>query len=124
MLRNGLRAGVSVGVLLAMLLPRHGAASLDLGYRGWGISIGNAKRVTGVRINGVDRHVERVNGLNLTLWNPHKNPRAAFNGAPPSASSGRKPDTCTAWPSAAWAPQPASASGVWQPGASASAPRS
>jgi hypothetical protein len=57
------------------------AASLDLTYRHVGISLGNAPRVIGLRVNGVDADVRRVDGLNLTLWNPRPSPEATFNGA-------------------------------------------
>lgn len=56
------------------------AQSLDIALAGYGLSIGNSKRITGIRINAVDRHVEEINGLNLTLWNPGENPDAAYNG--------------------------------------------
>jgi hypothetical protein len=69
-------------VLLSVLLPVHGtkAQSLDIALAGHGLSVGNSKRITGVRLNAVDRHVEEINGLNLTLWNPGQSPDAVFNG--------------------------------------------
>jgi hypothetical protein len=69
-------------VLLSILLPVHGtkAQSLDIALAGYGLSVGNSKRITGVRLNAVDRHVEEINGLNVTLWNPGENPDAVFNG--------------------------------------------
>ena len=69
-------------VFLLAALPgaRSAAASLDLTYRDVGISLGNAPRVIGLRINGVDAEVRRVDGLNLTLWNPRPSPMASFNG--------------------------------------------
>jgi hypothetical protein len=42
--------------------------SVDLGVNGVGLSLGNSIRWTGLRINLRDRYVERVNGINLTLW--------------------------------------------------------
>jgi len=56
------------------------ADSLDLAVNGYGLSFGNSKRLTGIRINAVDRDVERINGVNLTLWTPGQNPDAQFNG--------------------------------------------
>src|SRR5690606_41160977 len=44
--------------------------SLDLGIARYGVSFGNSSRWTGVRINWSDRDVQRVDGLNLTLWRP------------------------------------------------------
>ena len=46
------------------------AQSLDLGYAGTGISLGNSKNWTGLRINLRDHQAETLRGLNLTLWNP------------------------------------------------------
>lgn len=57
----------------------HRAVNLTVG--GVGVSIGNSRRVTGIRINAVDHQVERVNGLNLTLWVPKRNPELVVNGA-------------------------------------------
>ncbi|KPL03580.1 MAG: hypothetical protein AMJ73_06155, partial [candidate division Zixibacteria bacterium SM1_73] len=56
------------------------ASSLDITYRGYGISIGNSKRINGMRLNLVDSGVERINGLNLTFWKPKDNPYAVMNG--------------------------------------------
>ena len=81
MSKRRLPSASRLGLLLVALLCEQGWASLDLEYRGWGISLGNARQINGVRINGIDRKVESVNGLNLTLWNPDKSPRAVFNGA-------------------------------------------
>lgn len=36
-----------------------------------GVSIGDSKRVTGLRLNARDRHMRRVNGVNATLWAPY-----------------------------------------------------
>jgi len=56
------------------------ASSLDITYKGTGISFGNSKRINGVRFNLVDHEVEKVNGLNLTFWKPKDNPSAVMNG--------------------------------------------
>jgi hypothetical protein len=55
--------------------------AVDLTVGGVGVSIGNSRRVTGIRINAVDHQVEQVNGLNLTLWVPRRNPELVVNGA-------------------------------------------
>lgn len=44
--------------------------SLNLMIHETGIAFGHAPRVNGIRINLQDRYLERVNGLNLTLWSP------------------------------------------------------
>lgn len=58
--------------------PRHQA--LNLTVNDYGISFGNSRRTNGLRINLTDNGLERVNGLNLTLWRPHDNPGAVVNG--------------------------------------------
>jgi len=73
---------IILSIALLILLETHTARaqSLDIALDGYGLSIGNSSRFTGLRINAVDRQVERINGLNLTLWNPGKNPDAVYNG--------------------------------------------
>ena len=61
--------------------PPANHAALDLTAGGVGVSLGNSRRVTGVRVNLVDHQVERVNGLNVTLWIPKSNPDFVVNGA-------------------------------------------
>jgi hypothetical protein len=46
------------------------AGSFGLTSNDYGISFGNAPIVHGLRINIVDRNVERVDGINLTFWVP------------------------------------------------------
>jgi hypothetical protein len=46
--------------------------SLDLTIRNYGLSVGNAPRVNGVRLNYRDRGLVRVNGVNATLWRPRE----------------------------------------------------
>lgn len=46
------------------------AQSLDLTVSDYGLSIGDSRRVNGIRLNFRDRRMERVNGMNLTLWEP------------------------------------------------------
>jgi len=57
------------------------SSSLDIAIKGYGLSIGNSKKINGIRINLVDSNVERINGLNITLWKPKRNPDAVINGA-------------------------------------------
>jgi len=56
---------------LAPLAPAQDHRSLDLTIRNYGLSFGNAPRINGLRFNYRDRGLERVNGLNLTLWRPY-----------------------------------------------------
>jgi hypothetical protein len=60
--------------------PRSESHSLDIAINDVGISIGNSRRLTGLRLNWRDAGVEHVNGINLTLWSPGENPRAEVNG--------------------------------------------
>jgi hypothetical protein len=51
------------------------AASLDLAVGGTGLSLGDSRGIRGVRINLVDRRLERVVGVNVTLlsaWGPRR----------------------------------------------------
>jgi hypothetical protein len=54
--------------------------ALTLGAGGVGLTLGNSRTATGIRINLVDHQVERVTGLNLTLWKPRKNPDLVVTG--------------------------------------------
>ena len=54
--------------------------SLDLAIRHVGISIGNSRELTGIRLNWRDEDVTRVSGINVTLWSPGANPRASISG--------------------------------------------
>ncbi|MBD3334971.1 MAG: hypothetical protein GF355_05600 [Candidatus Eisenbacteria bacterium] len=73
-------AGWVMTALLAVCGPAAGAESLDLGVSGYGISLGNSRSFNGLRINAVDDHVQRVNGINLTLWRAKDNDGAEMNG--------------------------------------------
>jgi len=73
-----LRGGVLLLALL-MVLPA-GAQSLDLTVRDTGISIGDSEEVTGLRINFRDRAMQRVRGINATVWTPRERPGGKVNG--------------------------------------------
>ena len=47
------------------------AQGLDLTVNHVGIAIGDVPRVTGLRLNFRDRSLERVNGMNVTIWSPY-----------------------------------------------------
>lgn len=57
-----------------------GGSSLDLGISGVGISFGNSPRWTGLRLNWRDRYLERVDGVNITLWKPGGHVGGSVNG--------------------------------------------
>ena len=54
--------------------------SLDIAINHVGISIGNSRRLTGIRLNWRDAGLEYVNGINFTLWAPGQNPKGSVNG--------------------------------------------
>jgi hypothetical protein len=67
--------------VLALLAPAVAAAqSADIGVSGVGVSIGNSAEWTGVRLNIRDDGVRRVDGVNITLWKPGRNPEFRMNG--------------------------------------------
>jgi hypothetical protein len=59
------------GALLCLAAPLS-AQSLDLTVDGVGLSIGDSREVTGLRINFRDRRMERVDGINVTVWTPYE----------------------------------------------------
>lgn len=71
---------ISFFFLMVLHSPGLRAQSLDLAINNYGISLGNSRQFNGLRINFRDRHVERVNGINLTLWRAKENKQAKING--------------------------------------------
>ena len=57
-----------------------GGSSLDLGISGVGLSFGSAPRWTGLRFNWRDKYLERIDGLNVTLWKPGEQVGGSVNG--------------------------------------------
>ena len=51
------------------------AQSLDLTVNNTGLSIGDSRFVRGVRLNFRDRNLERVDGINATIWYPYDDAR-------------------------------------------------
>jgi hypothetical protein len=67
---------VRLTVLALLLVPAAlPAQSLDLTINNTGISIGDSRVVHGVRINFRDRNMERVDGINATIWTPYDDAR-------------------------------------------------
>ena len=54
--------------------------SLDLAIQGNGISIGDSRKTNGIRLNFRDRNLEHVNGINMTIWQPHEPARGIVRG--------------------------------------------
>jgi hypothetical protein len=66
-------ASIAALFLIAVAFaPSLYAQSLDIPSKTWGISFGNSKSFTGLRFNFRDYQVERVTGVNFTLWAPRK----------------------------------------------------
>ncbi|HVD61214.1 MAG TPA: hypothetical protein VNC11_10125, partial [Gemmatimonadaceae bacterium] len=61
-------------------VPHLAAQSLDLTVHDVGLSIGDSRRVTGLRLNYRDRRMERVDGVNITLWSPYRDNHGVVNG--------------------------------------------
>lgn len=62
--------------------------ALNLTIKGFGLSIGNSARLNGLRINFQDYQLERVNGVNLTLWTPEEPLGGTVNGLAVGAAPG------------------------------------
>jgi hypothetical protein len=76
---NGMKKYLLLPILLLLVcVPVVHAQSLDIPIKGYGFSFGNSKNFTGLRFNIVDKEVEQINGLNLSLWN--KDNKGDFNG--------------------------------------------
>ena len=69
--RSILRAVIPVA-FSGVALP---AQSLDLMIDNTGLSIGDSRIVRGVRLNFRDRSMERVDGINATIWTPYEDAR-------------------------------------------------
>ena len=54
--------------------------SLDLTVGGVGISIGDSRRVNGLRINYRDSRLDEVNGINATIWTPFRRGHGDITG--------------------------------------------
>ncbi|MEI6739412.1 MAG: hypothetical protein WCK74_03790 [Gemmatimonadaceae bacterium] len=73
-LRRAVPAVLALGVLSTSAAAQERAPeraqALDLTVDGVGLSLGNSRGVTGVRINWRDTRLERVTGANVTGWMP------------------------------------------------------
>jgi hypothetical protein len=59
--------------------PR-GQWHIGITYHDYGVTIGNAARTNGLRINFQDAELERVNGVNVTIWKPVEPLSGTVNG--------------------------------------------
>ena len=80
-MRNRLTAVITaLSALVAVPAHAQRARSVDLTVNDVGLSIGDSRRVTGLRLNYRDRNLERVNGINATLWMPYEDMRGVVRG--------------------------------------------
>src|SRR6476659_9050540 len=76
-----LRATLAFLCTLSAIPEFIGAQSLDLLTPNHvGVSIGDSRRITGVRINFRDRRMEEVNGVNITVWTPYEVNKGVVRG--------------------------------------------
>jgi len=68
-----------IGLLLRPAAATAQGRSLDLAVRGYGLSFGDSEVFTGLRFNYRDRFLERMNGINVTLWRPYDNVGSTVN---------------------------------------------
>jgi hypothetical protein len=70
----------AIAPLVANPAAAQSSHSLDLTINDVGLSIGDSRRVTGLRINFRDRRMEEVNGINATIWMPYEEDRGTVRG--------------------------------------------
>lgn len=63
---------VCVGLGLVASAARAQEPGLKLALGDFGIGIGDVPRIDGLRLNYRDRHLERVRGVNVTIWVPYE----------------------------------------------------
>ena len=55
---------------LTCLIDQAVAQGLNIPSKNWGISFGNSVRFTGLRMNIIDKNIEHVNGIDLSVYQP------------------------------------------------------
>jgi hypothetical protein len=68
---------LALSALSAASLP---AQVLDLTVNGTGLAIGDKPNMNGVRLNFRDRRLEKINGINITMWMPYSPAKGTVNG--------------------------------------------
>jgi hypothetical protein len=72
---------IAVSTVFAVpLAAQDSQRSLDLTIGGVGLSIGDSRQVKGLRLNYRDSRLERVDGINLTIWRPYDGGHGDING--------------------------------------------
>src|SRR5687767_16013468 len=64
-----------LALALAAIPAAASAQSLDLTINNTGLSIGDSRFVRGIRLNFRDRNLDRVEGINATIWYPYDDAR-------------------------------------------------
>src|SRR5262245_59086563 len=63
--------------------PTHKPAGhwhVGITYHDYGVTVGNAARTNGLRFNFIDADLDRVNGINVTIWKPSEPLAGTVNG--------------------------------------------
>src|SRR5690348_14433416 len=66
--------------LSVLAAPPLASQVIDLTIHGSGLAIGDKPNMTGVRLNFRDRQLEKINGINATIWGPYSPARGTVNG--------------------------------------------
>jgi len=85
------RIGVVLGAMSLLAGPVAGQG-LSLTINDVGLGIGDVPRVTGLRLNFRDRALERVSGINATIWTPYQEDSGTVDGLAlgiPATGAGR-----------------------------------
>lgn len=72
--------GVALTSVATAAHAQDGRRSLDIAAGGVGISIGDSRAITGLRVNVRDTRLERVDGVNVTIWKPAKSSGGTVRG--------------------------------------------
>lgn len=67
-------------ILVSVPVAAQNSHSLDLTVNDVGLSIGDSRRVIGLRLNFRDRRMEEVIGVNATIWTPYEENRGIVRG--------------------------------------------
>ena len=53
---------------LTLLVDQVSAQGLNIPSRNWGISFGNSVKFTGLRLNVIEKNIEKINGIDLSVY--------------------------------------------------------
>ncbi|MEX2153169.1 MAG: hypothetical protein WD825_07500 [Gemmatimonadaceae bacterium] len=75
------RTSLLIAALALPTVPQPGSGqSLDLTINNTGLSIGDSRFVRGIRLNFRDSDLQRVEGINATIWSPYPGSRGVVQG--------------------------------------------